>query len=343
MASDRLRAEVLSGEDSEWQAFVRGHPDALPYHQPEWLSTLAHAYGHDPHAVAFRSASGEILAGFPFVPLGGGLRRKRWVSLPFSDTCPPLLGPGVSAIELGRAVEALRVEHGVSALELRATVPGGANELRGVTHVLELTDPDLLFKGFASQVRRNIRKAESAGLTVCRVEQGSELTDDYFALHADTRRRLGVPSQPRRFFEALWLEALEPGLGFALLVRSEGTPIAGAVFLEWRGRIVYKYGASDRRHWSLRPNNLLFWHCIREGYEAGARVLDFGRSDLEDEGLRAFKRSWGAAEEPLEYAWFGARPRSGTGTAGRVLRPIVRAAPTWVGRSLGSALYRLAA
>lgn len=342
MVCDPPRAEVVSAEDAGWKAFVRKHPDALPYHQPEWLSALARAYGYEPRAVALRSPAGEIRAGFPFVPVGGRLRRRRWVSLPFSDSCHPLLGAGVSAGDVGRAAEAMRREHEVSAVELRAHVPGGAGEVRGVTHALELTDPDSHFKAFASQVRRNIRKAETAGLSVRRVEERTELTETYFALHADTRRRLGVPCQPKRFFDALWLDVLEKGLGFALLVHGETGPIAGAVFLEWRGRIVYKYGASDRRHWSLRPNNLLFWECIREGCASGARVLDFGRTDLEDDGLRSFKRSWGAAETPLEYTVLGAKPRGRSGTAGRALKPIVRTAPTWVGRSLGSALYKLA-
>jgi CelD/BcsL family acetyltransferase involved in cellulose biosynthesis len=171
-----------------------------------------------------------------------------------------------------------------------------------------------------------------------------DLVRTYFALHVETRCRLGVPPQPRRFFERLWAKVVDPGLGYLLLAYHRGTAIAGAVFLEWNGRAIYKYGASDRKRWPLRPNNLLFWECIRRSAASGARTLDFGRTDFEDEGLRAFKESWGAPEEPLLYTSLGkAEHRAGAGRRAQLLRPLVKGSPTWVGRIVGAALYRLAA
>jgi CelD/BcsL family acetyltransferase involved in cellulose biosynthesis len=337
-----IAATLIDAGDAGWREFLFSHPDALPYHHPAWVETLADVYGYEPLAAVVRSPDGEIAGGLPLVVVGGRLRARRWVSLPFTDMCPPLAGDGLSERELGAAVEELRTAHGVAALELRSPLAGFEADARGVRHELALTDPESLFAAFRSQVRRNIRKAEKAGLEVRVAEGRDDLVRTYFDLHADTRRRLGVPPQPRRFFDALWRHVIEPGLGFVLLAQHEGAAVAGAVFLEWNGRIVYKYGASDRRHWSLRPNNLLFWECIRRGCSSGARVLDFGRSDLEDEGLRAFKGSWGAPEEPLVYTTLGTA-RSGSGTAAQLLRPLVRTSPAWVGRLVGAALYRLAA
>jgi Acetyltransferase (GNAT) domain len=119
--------------------------------------------------------------------------------------------------------------------------------------------------------------------------------------------------------------------------------VAGAVFLDWNRRIIYRYGASDRRSWPLRPNNLIFWEAIRRGCASGARSLDFGRSDWADEGLRAFKSSWGAVEEELRYASYGNVQWSSEAAPGRLLRPVLRIAPTWVSRSLGEVFYRFAA
>lgn len=341
--SDPITAAIVDSGDAAWQQFVLTHPDALPYHHPAWVATIADAYGYEPFAAVVRAGSGEILGGAPFVTVGGRVRARRWVSLPFTDVCPPLRSSLLSANELRSAVEALQLEHDVAAAEIRARLTKTDGQLRGVTHSLELGDPDALFAAFKPQVRRNIRKAEASGVTVRAAEQQSDLARDYFALHADTRRRLGVPSQPRRFFEALWRHVIEPGLGSVLLAYHDGIPIAGAVFLEWNGRVVYKYGASDRRHWPLRPNNVLFWESIRRGCASGARALDFGRTDLEDEGLRTFKASWGALEEPLFYTTLGRSSPARSGLAGRLLRPIVRVAPTWVGRTVGAALYRFAA
>jgi CelD/BcsL family acetyltransferase involved in cellulose biosynthesis len=337
-------AEVVPADSAEWCTFVLGHPDALPYHHPAWLGALAEAYRYEPQAVVFRTKEGNVLAGTPFVEVGGALRARRWVSLPFTDACPPLTAKGVSAHDVFTAMEKAGAERGVRGIELRAGAAGLETRAstRGVVHELALGDPDDLFRAFRSNVRRNIRKAEASGVLVRAGEERTQLTRTYYALQADTRRRLGVPPQPRRFFEALWRSVVEPGLGFVLLAYHGDQAVAGAVFLAWNGRVVYKYGASDRRHWALRANNLLFWEAIRRSHTSGARVLDFGRSDLEDEGLRSFKAGWGAIEKPLAYTTTG-KTSGGGGTAGRALRPFLRVAPPRVGCAVGSLFYRLAA
>ena len=336
-----FEAELVDGRDTGWRDFLLENRGALPYHHPAWVETLADAYGYDHHAAVVRTEAGAIAGGIAVIELGRRLGGRRWASLPFTDFCPPLLR-GVGEAELAAALERLRRARGVSSWEVRAPLagPGDPAKLRGVRHVLPLRDPDELFAGFRSQVRRNIRKAERSNLEVRAAQRREELTRAYFDLHVDTRRRLGVPPQPRRFFERLWEHVLEPGLGYLLLAFHGRTAVAGAVFLEWNGRVVYKYGASDQQHWALRPNNLLLWECIRERAAAGAVSFDFGRTDLEDQGLRAFKAGWGAEEEPLRYTQLG-RSSSGRLSAGsELLRPVLQSSPVWLGRVVGAALYR---
>ena len=338
-----LQAAVVSSAEPDWRDFALKHPSALPYHHPAWTETIVDTYGFKPFALTVRSPKGDVLGGLPFVELGGRLRGKRWVALPFTDACPPLTAPELNG-GLGAVVSGAAEQAGIAAVEVRGPlgVPDAETE-RGVVHRLTLGEPDELFGKFGSQVRRNIRKAERSGLTLRVAELEEDLTDVYFALHADTRRRLGVPTQPRRFFAALWQRMLAADLGFALLVYREHEPIAGAVFLEWNGVVIYKFGASDARHWALRPNNLIFWEAIKRAWDSGAKVLDFGRSDFEDEGLRAFKRSWGAVEEPLVYATLGRPAQVSTGSAERLLKPVLRRSPVWVGRGLGELFYRFGA
>ena len=338
------RADVASADSAEWRTFVLEHPDALPYHHPAWLEVLNEAYGYEPQALVARSVDGSVVAGVPFVEVGGALRARRWISLPFTDECPPLTGNGVSMPDLVETMEAAGAERGVRRIELRASAAGleGRAETRGVVHRLALRDPDELFGAFKPSVRRNIRKGEASGIVVRMGDQRRHLTRIYYDLHTDTRRRLGVPPQPRRFFEALWTHLVEPGLGFLLLAYRADEPVAGAFFLSWKGQLVYKYGGSDRRHWALRPNNLIFWEAIQRGHASGAHMLDFGRTDLEDDGLRAFKSGWGASEKPLAYTTIGKTASRG-GTAGRALRPLLRVAPLGVNRAVGTLFYRLAA
>src|SRR5262249_17601327 len=78
------------------------------------------------------------------------------------------------------------------------------------------------------------------------------------------------------------------------------------------------------------PNHLLFWHAIRAACERGCRWFDFGRTDIGQEGLRNFKLSWGAVEEPLVYATLDGQPGSAPpaeGMAVRLLGPVIRHGP----------------
>ena len=98
---------------------------------------------------------------------------------------------------------------------------------------------------------------------------------------------------------------IRPGLGFIVLVKTEVRSIAAAVFFEFGGTAIYKFGASDVAFQELRPSNLMVWEAIRTLAERGCELLHFGRTDLADEGLRRFKLGWGAAEQRLDYLRLG--------------------------------------
>jgi hypothetical protein len=149
-----------------------------------------------------------------------------------------------------------------------------------------------------------------------------------------------VPTQPKRFirrFQSLF----DAGLGFVWLVLDEDRPVAAAVFLAFAGTLTYKYGAADAAALGKRPNNLLFSEVIEWGCANGFRTLDFGRTDADNEGLRSFKRGWGAGEIALPYTHFTDRRLSpGPGLIDRAAAATIKHTPALVGRVAGAALYR---
>jgi CelD/BcsL family acetyltransferase involved in cellulose biosynthesis len=338
---------VVPPNDDRWLRLARDHPDALPFHRPEWLDVLAGCYGFRPFVAALGGADGELAGGLPLMEVRDPVRGRRWIGLPFTDRCPPLLTEPGLAGTLAAQLGALAAASGVRSVEVRAPFAGGGLSAApvAVTHELDLEPgADAVERGFSSMTRRNTRKARREGLELRVADTESDLTKVFYELHARTRRRLGVPVQPVRFFRALWRLGLDRGLGHELIVLHRGRPVAAAVFLHAAPTVVYKYGASDERAWAHRPNNLLFDEAIRAACERGAASLDFGRSDFEDEGLRAFKAGWGAREEPLVYA--ATRPAAEPGPpslAGRLGSSAIRRSPMWFGRLVGSALYRYAA
>jgi CelD/BcsL family acetyltransferase involved in cellulose biosynthesis len=344
--ADRQAVPVrLDHDDPNWLAFVSDREDALPFHHPGWIETISRSYGYRPFIVALTRADGDLAAGLPVAEVDTALRRRRWVSLPFTDYFPPLAS-GENALALVAAVDAARTAEGVSRLDIHAEVPGGIPAGAAVRHVLALKpDVDFILAGLRHNHLRNVRKSERSGLVLRRAQTRSDVVDRYYDLHLRTRRRLGVPTQPRRFFARLWTEVLEPGQGFVLLALDRDRPVAGAVFLTGGKTVVYKYGASEPSSWPLRPNHLIFFSAMRWGCENGFDRFDLGRTDLQDEGLRAFKAGWGATEEPLVYTSFGesVRPPAAHPNIRRVTRTLVRHAPPALSRLAGAILYRHAA
>jgi CelD/BcsL family acetyltransferase involved in cellulose biosynthesis len=310
---------------------------------------LAECYGFSSFGLALEDAQGELVAGVPVVETRGVFGGRRWISLPFTDLCPPLVSDdGDLGARLEAEINAARTQAGVTSAELRAA-PSSEDAIvlpAGLLHTLRLErDPEQTFSRFKPNVRNKIRSADRSGLTVARAEREEDLTQTFYALQTATRRRLGVPVQPRRYFSLLWRRVLEPGLGFLLLAREGGQPVAGAVFLAWNGAVVYKYGASDAAAWRLRPNNAVLWHAINWACENGYSTFDFGRTELGNEGLREFKRGWGTDETSLTYSVIGPLRVSGSKAelGARLMGPFIRRTPSFVCRAIGHALYRYAA
>lgn len=306
---------------------------------------LGETYSLRGAALTMLDDTGRIVGGVPALQAPRTVNHaRRWVSLPFTDALSPLVtAPG--AEELAAALEVWRAERGVDHLELRAAVSGARPApVTAYSHVLALApDADEVARGFSPSARRNVRSSKRRGITITRIESERELTETFFGLHVETRRRLGGIPQPRQFFRLLWERMLSHDLGFGLLAYRGATPVAGAIFLSWNNSVIYKFGASNNAFWNLRPNDALMEQAIRIACDQGRERFDFGRSDASAESLRRFKRGWGAHELPLTYSVIGHHSPVGRGRSERLVGTIVRNSPAWVAHACGRWLYRYAA
>jgi CelD/BcsL family acetyltransferase involved in cellulose biosynthesis len=330
-------------DDPRWVDFVSRHPQATPFHHPRWAAFLAECYGMRAFALAQTDAAGAPTAGLPLIEVSR-LRRRRWIALPYTDRLAPLAGPGGDG-PLARALAAERERSGVTAIELRSALPGAFGEDAAWLHLLRLdADPAVVAAGMRANVRRNIRKAERSGVEVRAGTSAADLVESFYRLHVATRRRQGVPVQPRRFFTLFWERLIESGLATVLLGQVDGAAVAGAVFMTWNGTTIYKFGASDPAFAEYRVNNLVMWRAIQDACAAGSHTFDFGRTDDDGDGLRAFKRSWGADELRLTYSTLSdAAPEAGSHRAEALIGAVLRRSPPAMTRLAGELLYRFAA
>jgi CelD/BcsL family acetyltransferase involved in cellulose biosynthesis len=330
--------------DDRWRRFVDGAVYVMPCHLPRWAGMVAECYGFRSFALALVDGSGRVRAGLPVVEVITLLRKRRWVSLPFTDCCPAVgSSSGIDAlIAYG---DRARAERRISEFEVRAPLANGHAVSAGVMHALELQrDPEAVFRTFKkSQVQQPIRKADRDGVQVREAESPEDLTEIYYRLHSLTRRRLGVPVQPRRLFRLLWDRLVAAGDAFVLLAYLDDVPIAGAVFVAYGKTVTYKYAASHPGFLRYRPNNLVLWTAIRRSCEGGYEHFDFGRTDENDTGLRAFKAGWGTVETPLAYSVFSETPPAPRKGIGAPVRSVIRRSPVRVAQAVGTLFYKYAA
>jgi CelD/BcsL family acetyltransferase involved in cellulose biosynthesis len=308
---DRSGAVLDPLGDPRWSAFVDRAAGANIFHHPAWLRVIHERYHYPVAACTVLGADGSVVAGLPMALVRTPLGRPRLVAFPFSDACPPL-GASGDIEALGRVVEQVR---GASAPRWRCAAGSTRPLARGPGRATASTSWPLgrtsarSSGGFRrSSVLRGVRRARRGGLLAER-RRDVEALDSFFRLHVATRSRLGAPTRPRRFIRDL-AGLFADDLGFVLLVARGADVAAAAVFLHHGGVLTYKYGASDARALPMRPNNLLFWEAIRWGCDNGIEQLDLGRSEVGQESLREFKRSWGADEQELGYTHLGRERRA---------------------------------
>ena len=304
-ASDKsLQMRILDPiNDPGWDHVVALHRDTGCFHTSGWAKVLHQTYNHQPFYLQF-SRRGRVAALIPLMEVRSLLTGRRGVCLPFSDACEPLIfDPEVVSLvrdELIRLAQQRRWKH----LEIRGgkSLALSANSFtKFYGHSLDLRKgAEELAARFASPVRRAIRKAEHSGVKAT-VGCNRAAINDFYHLHAQTRRRHGLPPQPVSFFLNIYEHIINSGLGFIVLAQRGSRPIAAAIFFRFGKNALYKYGASDKSFQELRANNLVMWQGIQFLAGNGAEKLHFGRTEPENQGLRRFKLSWNTQEETIDY------------------------------------------
>ena len=169
-----------------------------------------------------------------------------------------------------------------------------------------------------------------------------EAMDVFYRLHVATRRRQGVPVQPKSYFRRFYSDIVGKGLAFIAVTRIDAAVLSAAVFCVMHDTLVYKYGASDPAKMSLSSNYLMFWDSMTHAKTLGLRRIDFGKTAMGNEGLRLFKQKWGSEETRLAYSYHPAAPQP-TGEVSlsmNLAHKLIQNSPQFVCRLAGELLYR---
>lgn len=291
---------------AEWKTLVQRTGFSRLYHDQRWLRLLHEVYGFRLFTGLLRSGT-EVIAGsifarakFPFA--------HRFIALPFSDACEPLAIDSTASELLLTRLAATKLPR--QSFEIRGTSAPRPwitlDEFRNWE--LDLVCPaEQLYRGLASNFRRNIRKARRSGVVI---EHGHDLTrlNRFYALNARNRHRLGLPSQPKKFFRTALEEFGRTDDMHIWLASRTGRDLATIVLIRNGNRIYYKWSARESSSQD-GAGHLLLW-SIMETFAGNEMVLDLGRCDVRNQGLSRFKREVGAIGIPLPSSFVPRAPKN---------------------------------
>jgi lipid II:glycine glycyltransferase (peptidoglycan interpeptide bridge formation enzyme) len=164
---------------------------------------------------------------------------------------------------------------------------------------------DDVLAGFNQQWRRNIRKAEKAGVIVTQGDRADLAA--FHEVYVETAARDRFTPRGLAYFERMWdalngsvnesasESANEPGSTPAEqrltlhLAHLDGHLAAATLMVRVGTHAWYSYGASTTADRDAKPSNALQWHMIKTAHENGCRTYDMrGISDTLDQGNHLF-------------------------------------------------------
>ncbi len=331
--------------DSAWLNFIEHQDKATIFHHPAWLSVLNKQYHFPVFAVCSQDKKGNITAGIPFCEVRTLFGKKKWVSLPFSDYCNPLYS---NEDDLKSIIDSIIKEKNrkiIDSIEIRYELPfecGFIFNNKFVLHTLKLSsDVESVFKSFSKKFRQYPRKAEREGLYLENFNSTKNMKI-FYDLHSKTRKKLGVPIQPKNFFQLLRENMIYEFFRKELLAFYRDTPISASVVLKYKKHAMIKYSTSDPLYLHLRPHYFIFWESIKWAALNGCDEIDFGKTEVNNLGLRIFKNGWGAEEKELKYSYYPEVPESSLSekVQNKFLRPLIQNSPSFVCRMIGELFYK---
>ncbi len=294
-----------NNDKEQWDAYVQRHPSASPYHLFAWKRAVEDAYGHK--AYYLMAEKDHCITGvLPLIYLKLPLLSGQLVSLPFCDV-GDILADNAGASK-GLISEAIVLAGKLNAkyIELRSQTGSSSYEyvnlpVSVLSHKVRMflklpQSSEMLWDGFKSKLRSQIRKAEKNGLSF---KWGTaEDVEDFYVVFSNNMRDLGSPVHSREWFYAVlrhYGENIRIGM-----VYHDRQLIGAGIILNTNKIISTPWASTLRDFNNLSPNMMLYWNFLKYASDNGYTGFDFGRS-TPNEGTYYFKAQWGAQPVPLHW------------------------------------------
>lgn len=299
-----ISIRLAGNEDqAQWDRYVERHDDAWPYHLFAWKLAVETAYGFTGRYLVAEKNQ-DIVGLLPLIKMGIPFGSKKFAALPYCDVGGGLVESNEIRQKLLHHALAIAADEGISRLELHEepadrVLDSLSLPCRKVTGKARMLlrlpgSAELLWAGFKSKLRSQVRKAEKNGLSFA----FSTNVEDFYGVFSENMRDLGSPVHSRSWVESIlrfYGEKSRMGL-----VYYENRPVGAGLILTCGKKVSIPWASTLREFNRLNPNMFLYWNFLQFAADSGFEEFDFGRSTPE-EGTYRFKAQWGALPVPLVW------------------------------------------
>src|SRR4051812_16899849 len=151
----------------------------------------------------------------------------------------------------------------------------GQPRLLCIVDLRDRTEAELL-KGMNQQWRRNVKKAEKAGVQVRAV--GPEGLDTFHELYVESAQRDNFLPRPKGYFDVMARSFASDDRAVQARfyeAHVDGDVLASALMIRFGRTFSYLYGGSTERNRDARASNALQWQAMRDAAAAGCEAYDF--------------------------------------------------------------------
>ena len=156
-----------------------------------------------------------------------------------------------------------------------------------------------IWKGYHSEVRRAVRKAQKHGLSIRRATARDEIEIFYQLYLSSMERNRAMAKYPLRWFDALYEILIRQKKADFLFAIKGDEYAAGVALIYSSNSNHYLHNGSAEAYLESRPNDLIVDYIIQKGVEEGKATLDFMGSDPNDLSLLRFKEKWGSQSKDV--------------------------------------------
>ncbi|WP_153731733.1 lipid II:glycine glycyltransferase FemX [Sporosarcina obsidiansis] len=168
--------------------------------------------------------------------------------------------------------------------------------------IVKLTDedPDSLMLKFRGRTRSKIRSSERKGVEVS-YARSDEYLKKFFEIYEEMSVRNQISIRSYDYFLKM-RDAFDDLRIY--LAKHEEDYLAGAVTINYNGKLYYLYAGSSNTKRNLNPSYLMNYEMMKWGLEIGAEQYDLGGVfvlDSEQDGLYNFKNSFCQKDGVTEF------------------------------------------